>query len=352
MPNTPNMVDFLNPRIFQGLVEETPIPADYAAMDRFLPEREVAGDKLLWDILVSEQPMAPFVAPSAESPTMGGEVLKQAYADIAYIRMKRRLDEADVRILRDIGQAPSLAPGLNAMRTAAQGNITRQAARLKQAVAARLAWLRVQALLGSVTYDRELGSNVKFTVTYPVITKTASPAWTDTTNADPVRDMMTWFLDYPWRFGTLIISKAALFNIAQNAKVRRALFQYAPSGSEPSIVTQAAVERYLSGELGLDVIAYDAQVTSRADAGGSGITITPARILPATKAIFLPAGEQVGYMATAPAPQNDYKPGFFSWQDESGVTLPRDPWLFEVGAGYYGFPVLERPGMVMVATIG
>jgi hypothetical protein len=349
MPYQPDMVDILNPRVWTGVVRETPVPADYI-FQQFLPFRDVPGDRLEWDILTAENPMAPFVAVDAESPRMDDELIRRAWADIVYIRLKRSLKESDVRIIRELGGAPPTSQA-GQMAQAARAKIAREGVRLSNAVDARVEWLRVRALLGSIVVnaDSGFGSQVRFTITVPVVTRTAATLWTDTANSDPIGDMETWFKDFPFDFAHMIASREVFFNLSRNQKLLRQMFAGVGGGTDPTRVSVQQVMRLISDELGLEGHRYDAKYTERGDTG-SAVTITAAPFLPPNKVIFLPR-EAVGYFATAPAPQNNYQTGKFAWMDESGRTLPMDPYRIELGVGIYGLPVIEQPGKVLVATV-
>lgn len=352
MAVTPNAYDVLNPRIWTGVVRDVPIPAEYQ-MERFLPMRDQAADRIEWDILVSENPMAPFVAVDAESPRMDDELLRKAFADVVYIRYKRQLKEHDVRTLRTLQSGPPalINTPLNAMAQAAQDKITRQAVRLSNAVDTSVEWMRVQSLLGALTVSGDASSRVTFSLTYPVNTVTAGTLWTDVANADPIADMSTWFQSYFFNFRYMIASRKVFFNLSRNAKLLRQMFVALGGGTDPTIVSQQRVQNMISSELGLQGITYDAFRTTRTDSGGSSMTLAASRLLPDNKVIFLPP-DPIGYTATVPAPQNNWQTGKFAWVDEPGVNVRQDPWTYEMGCGFYGLPVIEQPTKILVATVG
>jgi hypothetical protein len=356
MPTVPNAVDFMDPRLWTGIVQDLPIPEDYLGLD-LLPMRDVPGDRLQWDIFKNENPIAPFVALDAESPRMDDEIITSAFADIAYIRFKRVLYEHDLRILREFGQGPVRSvdqPGaMEMMANAARNKILRQGERLSRSVDARIEWLCINSLLGSVSVSANSYSQVQMGYTYPVMTVTPGyGTWDDTTNSDPLRDMNDWFTDLLFDVGTMVAGRKVFSYLMRNANMRRQLFVGAgiTAATLPSIVTRNVVEGFLRQELGIQARFYDARYTTRTDSG-TGVTVTMSKFLPDNKVIFLPT-ERVGYTASAPAPQNNYKTGKFAWTvDPSAPGARKDPWVHELGVGFYGLPVLELPQRVMVATV-
>jgi hypothetical protein len=340
----------MNPRLWTGFVNNLPIDQNYS-FRQFLNEETVPGDHIMWDILSPENPMAPFVALDAESPRMDGELLQSAMADLVYIRVKRALKESDVSVVRDFSQLDPNNITARSMAQAAQANIARQAQRVNDAVEARLEWLRVNAFLGAITYSGGGGSNVQFSIQYPVRTATATTAWSDTVNSDPILDILTAYQANPMvNYTTMIAGREVFFNLMRNQKLMRQMFAGAGTAVDPTLVSENKVFSLINSELGLRAVSYNARYTTRTDSGGTDFALADGRFLPADKVIFLPAG-RVGYFATRPAPQNNYQPGKFAWMDVPGQNRPMDPWLHEIGCGYYGLPVIERPFEVLVMDV-
>lgn len=348
---TPNATDFLNPRVWTGVVRDLPIPQEYIGY-KFLPERDVPGDKLMWDLIKAENPLAPMISVDAESPRMDDEELITSYADVSYIRFKRTLAASDVRIIRDFGMAPNLSMGAN-MRDAAMSKITRQATRLSRAIDARMEWLQINALLGGFSYSPNSLSQLTISVNYGVSTQSAGTAWTDHANADPLGDMTSWFQGLTFTPKTAIMSNVVFNHLAQNAKLVRQFGyeQGMASGVAPTQVAPGRVQEFFNSFLGMNVMLYNARYTTYTD-NGTAKAISLSRFLPTNVVIFLP-DVPVGYTATSPAEQNDFKPGKFAWTvDPNAPGARKDPWLYELGAGMYGLPVIELPSWVIVATVG
>jgi hypothetical protein len=348
--------DYLDPRLWTGVVNQIPVPDNYIG-DGLLPSKDVPGDRLMWDIFTAENPIAPMVSIDAESPRMDDEQIATAWADIVYTRYKRVLKESDLRWIRSFGMPPivNIGQGMDLMRRAAMQRISDDAARLKKAVQTRREQMQISSLLGALTVTPQSAdnkqSNVQFTLTYPVQTVTPATLWSDTVNADPVQDIQNWFLNIFYTPTTMIANRQVWLNLARNAKLLRLVGAYAGfgAGALPTAVPEQRIFDFLSAQFGLRGIVYTAQYTTRVD---SGIAYTPARVkmLPDNKVIILPT-EKVGYTATAPAPQNNYQTGDFSWvvTPEQGGRM--DPYVYEMGVGWYGLPVIEQPFKVIVATV-
>lgn len=353
MTYVPNAVDYLNPRVWTGYVRDLPIPSVYIGYD-YLPNRDVPSDHLMWDMLKAEVPLAPFVHPDAESPKLDDELLTEAWADVAYIRYKRVLKSSDVRIIRDFGMAPQVTLAAS-MATAARQKMGRQITRLNDSVDARIEWMQISSLLGAITVTPDSKSNVKFTVTYPVAQQTAQTLWSDTANSDPLSDIQTWYLNAYFEPATMIISRQGMYNLTRNQKLIRQIGfgEGMAGGTSPTAVAFGGVQRFFSDQMGLNIVVYNAQYTTRTDSGGNSVSVVRNNyFLSQNKAIFLPA-DPVGYTATAPAEQNNFATGKFSWMRDPNIDpSARDPWIYEVGVGFYGMPIIETPDRILVATIG
>src|SRR5215471_8167972 len=305
--------DFFSPYVWTGFVRDLPIPADFVGYT-YLPSRDVPADKITWDVLKAELELAPFVAPDAESPRMQGMVITEAWAEIAYLRYKRAYKESDLRIVRDFGMAPqnSLAAS---MRDAAESQIARDMVRLNDAIDARIEWMQLKALLGLIQAPPDARSDVNFTLTYPVVQVTPAALWSDLVNSDPINDVETWYQDARFAPAVAIMSRQTFYNISRNQKMIRQ-FGFSSgvvAGNMPTLIVPGDVQRTWSEALGIQVVVYNNFYTTRPP-GPPTAPVAPTlnRILPQNKVIFIPT-EQVGYTATAPAVQNNYAAGKYSW---------------------------------------
>jgi hypothetical protein len=350
-PVLPNIVDVLHPRFWTGIIRDLPMPTEMIFADGVLQERDVPSDKLEWDILKQDNPMASFVAIGAESPrVLPPDVIAHAWANSLYIRGKETLDEGDLRALRAFGDAPD-ASLQGAMAAKARANLLRVASRLKNAVAARRNWLAVNALLGDVNVT---DGQVRFRMQYPVISVTANPLWSSVSDSDPTLDIETWFKDLRYTPTRAYMSRQTMFNLIRNAKLKTAMAWDSGSVvSAPAVIARERVRQWFAAQLGLNVTITDAVYTTSVDNGEpvNNLTTTEVNYLPTNKVIILP-DEPVGYLATTPALLNNFQPGFFSWTvDPTAPGAVKDPPVYELGAGWYGFPVIEYPNKIMVVTV-
>jgi hypothetical protein len=323
----PNAVDYLNPRLWTGIVKDFPIPMTYMG-NSLLPIREVPGDKLMWDMEKARNILAPFVAVDAESPRMSPREITQAQADVLYIKFKRSLAASDVRILREFGTAPILTLQAN-MAAAARARI-----------------------VGFTIAPNPL-SQLGFTMAYPINQVAPATLWTDVVNSDPLADIQSWMLQLTYPLTRMVIGRVVLYNLLRNQKLIRQLGFSAgmPSGNAPTSVGQDKILQFFSTALGLNVQVYDARYTTEVD-NGTVTTETVTKFLPDNKVIFLP-DQPVGYTASAPAEQNNFQSGKFSWvQDPNAPGAKKDPYVYELGVGFYGVPIVEYAGWVVCATVG
>jgi hypothetical protein len=347
----PNAVDYLNPRLWTGIVKDFPIPMTYMG-NSLLPIREVPGDKLMWDMEKARNILAPFVAVDAESPRMSPREITQAQADVLYIKFKRSLAASDVRILREFGTAPILTLQAN-MAAAARARIVGIAEELSKTVDARVEWMQIQALTGGFTIAPNPLSQLGFTMAYPINQVAPATLWTDVVNSDPLADIQSWMLQLTYPLTRMVIGRVVLYNLLRNQKLIRQLGFSAgmPSGNAPTSVGQDKILQFFSTALGLNVQVYDARYTTEVD-NGTVTTETVTKFLPDNKVIFLP-DQPVGYTASAPAEQNNFQSGKFSWvQDPNAPGAKKDPYVYELGVGFYGVPIVEYAGWVVCATVG
>lgn len=361
-PPLPAINDYLHPRIYQGLLQEIPLIQELIGVRDYFPVREVPGDRLIFDLVKHHAPLAAFTAPGAESPRLDPRpVYQQVSVDAAYVRSKVALRENDVRILRQFGGAP-VTSLQGQMAQAARAKIADESLVLSQSVDRRMEKMCIDTLMGALTVTpaSEPGvSEVSFTISYPVNTVQAGDAagannsklWSDITS-DPLADVQNWFQTLRYNMATMIVSRRVMNLLSRNTTLRGNILINTPVG-QPTVLPQAAIQRFISSEMGLNVVVYDSQYTVRSWALSSNVltpTDTAYRYLPDNKVIFLPAGPQ-GFFASSPAPQNDYQSGKFLFPLDPEVTGRKDPWIYEVVCGIYGLPVPEYPDRIYVATV-
>lgn len=358
MPDLGVAYDVLNPRLWLRFIQDLPIPKVYKGYS-WLPSQDVATEKFLWDMIMSENGMAPFVAVGQESPRFDREQFTEMTGMISRIRHKLTLNESDVQFIRAIDEvlgAPVITnqSALGRQRAVAMARIARDVVRLNEAVDARIEWMQINALLGSVVYAGQKGvSDINFGVNFPVVQvapvdNTSTGLWSDTVNSNPLLDIQTWLKNLTYSIDTLVYGRDVRFNLERNIKLKNQI--YAGGLIKPELISEAQFDNLISAEFGLSASFYDARTTVKVD-NGQGFTITQSKILPDNKIIMLPS-TPVGFTATAPSPYNNWNTGKFTWsRDPQNDQSAQDPWTSEVGAGFYGFPVIEYPNRVMVGTI-
>lgn len=361
MPAMPTTTAYFFDRAYwAGFIDELPRNEEYLGFSIF-PEQDVPTDRLEWDRLFSGGGLAPFVAPGAESPLIDREQRSKQWLEVVYMRLKAALNEHDVRsVLEWIGD-PNGNTQQGAMRRSAMANIERQVADISKRVDARLEWLQMGMLQGGVTVTANIGSaregtsNVQFTIAQSVKTVTASPLWTDTVNSDPLLDMQNWFdvttLGVSPRPRVMIVPHKVLLNISRNQKLARQMFANTPA--LPTTMSLQATKQYVSSELGLELVEYDAVYRTRTYSGTTRTwSWTDTRFLPDNKVLFLPS-RVVGNTFTAPSAYADWATGKFTWtHNPIRAEQIIEPLVWEVGCGYYGLPGIERPETVICATVG
>lgn len=354
-----NTVDYLSPRVFAGLLTEIPMIEDLIGL-QFFPFQDEPGDRLIFDLIKRHAPMASFRTPGAESPGIDVRPrLQQMMTDVAYVGSKIRLQETDVRWLREYGNEDPIT-AVGAMAATARRRIANDTAELSRSVDRRIEKMCIDTLLGaiSVVPSEDNRSEVSFSVTYPVNTVQAGDAagannsklWSDT-SSDPLADLLNWGqnLRYTWARG--IIPRRLMNYLARNATLRANIMVTTPAG-QPTVLPHSAIVNWFRSEIGIELTVYDSVYTRRTEVLTNGVPVstdTEYRYLPDNKMIILPAGP-IGYFATSPAPQNEWRTGKFVIPNPPEKSGRIDPWIFEVIAGIYGLPVPLYADRIHVVT--
>lgn len=337
----------LTQRFLTGVVREYPTEA-FIGQD-ILPMQGVPGMDTMWDIIMMDAKMAPFVAVDAESELADKAEVKRGFSELADIRIKEPLNETDLLSLRMPGE-PDVVTGLQATQRATSEQKIRQTMdRMAARVWTRVEWMRWQALsTGAITYTSK---KVNFSVDFAVpanqkISKTGTAQWSDTTNSDPISDINTvaeLILAASGRVATrMVVGMNVPKYLVNNAKIRDLL---KASGVIESLISTKTVLEALGGILGLKIERYATKYQT--DAG------TAAYFLDADTFVMFAEpsqsdGETFGDVATGPAKANDWDTGIYAWVKEE-----EDPWVTFVGSGIHAFPRLRHPNwMACVDTCG
>jgi len=337
---------FLQQPQFQGLVQSYPLNTGYIG-GRWFPQVPVASDELLLNIEIPERPIAPFVTIDQEAPRDQEELLTQMRTNLAYIRFKKVFKESELRIfgLRTDDGGPSL---ITQMQSEARAKILRHVARIREAVDARVEWLALSAMTGSIVYDDQ---RIKMSLTYPGIYTGGATSFTkwDQNGADPLADIARWLEEMSDTTGeepaVMIGSRKVFRQLAQVANWQElALFR---AGGTPTTITPSIARQLLTDFTGLEYVPYDTQLTTRSYNASGVASVSRQKILN-EKYIMLVPGGPLGSMATSPNPIDFGGTGLYSWTQQF-----QDPWTVETGVGINAFPELiwpERCAYIKVLT--
>jgi hypothetical protein len=319
-----------------GLVRIAPINRNYL-FPRLFPFEDTSTDEFLTWVELDENPLAPFVSVDGETPKMSGDIYSRLSASVAYIRYKRVFKSSDLRIFDEIARSQNSE--IARMQFERRQQILKAVNKLNQAVDARLEWLAINALRGSITVD---DGGVKISVKYPgpfigTNQRVASTYW-DQSTAKPITDLLKWIEEVGDHCGedpkVMVCSRRVLREIADLTEVQNlwvtGQFGAAQTSLPPQFVIQSIKMTGLT-----EVIVYDAKYTTRTYNTSTGkVTRKTYRFLPNNLVLLLPQGA-VGSMKTAPGPDG-LRTGKFTWNKE---TI--DPWTVETGVGIYAFPAIE-----------
>lgn len=336
---------FLTQRFMTGVVREFPVQA-LPGMD-ILPLEGVASMEVVYDVILKDAKLAPFVAINAESPLADKEQFARVIQELACVRQKELLNEDDLLALREPGTPDMIMDGLaETRRSVAERKFRQTSDRMTARVWGRVCWMIWQALQGSVAYDDK---KVIFTVDFAIptthkITLTGTNQWSDTTNADPIANLNTWMElidDDAGRTATrCYVGKNVPGYLSQSAKVRD-LLKY--NGQIERVLSNNEVMNYIGNIMNLKL-----SKVSNTYQNDSGVDT---RFLGDDYIIMMPEprqadGEVLGDMMTGPAKANNFQTGIYGWVKEE-----EDPWATYIGAGIHAFPRLYHPKWIVVVNV-
>lgn len=331
----------LTQKFLTGVVREYPAQAFIG--QEILPLVEVPGMETMWDIIMMDAKMAPFVAIDAESELADKASVKRGFAELADIRIKERLDETDLLSLRLPGAA-DVVTGLQAtQRATAEQKVRQTMERMAARVHARVEWMRWQALSkGSISYS---APRVSFSVDFGIpnehkISKTGTAQWSDTTHSDPISDINDAceliLAASGWEATRMEVGMNVVGYLVNNAKIRDLLKS---QGILLDIINTKNALAAIGRLLGLQVRRY---ATKYQDDNGTSAYYLDADTVVIYADPVQADGETIGDVATGPAKANDYAPGLYAWVKEE-----EDPWATFVGAGIHAFPRLRHPTWIV-----
>lgn len=228
--------------------------------------------------------------------------------------------------------------------------------RMGRAVSARVEMMRGEALYKGKLQISENG--VVATVDFnrdATLTVTAGVAWSDTANADPLTDMITWrgvMIGLGSRPGAALTSQRIVDFLLRNQKMRDLA---ASNGHSPAILSLDTFNAILSAYGLPPIYVYDAQVS---------VAGAATRVIPDNRFLFLPApvaptdwesaplGATVwGTTAESLDPRYGIEPG-----EEPGIAVgaysTEDPIAIWTKAAAIALAVEANPNMSFCANVG
>ena len=172
----------------------------------------------------------------------------------------------------------------------------------------------------------------------------------DQTTADPIADIERWFEEMSNTTGEqpgVLIAGRKVFRLLAGATKFQSLAALFRGGTTDTTVTSNIVKGLFSQFLGLEIIPYDALLTTRSYSAAGVPSVVRSRILD-EKHIILAPSSALGVMATSPNPIDFATTGLYSWTKQES-----DPWVVENGVGINAFPDFkwpERCGYIQVLT--
>lgn len=237
--------------------------------------------------------------------------------------------------------------------------VLNDAARLTERIQARIEYARGQVLsTGKVTFtstETGLVGNVDYTTTGRTInTATASPLWSDTTNATVLADLRAWLQTYRDQNdnedpGVIIGSKRILDALSLTDDMKNAV---TPVGANPTstVIRPDIMMAYLSAWGIPPILAYETKVL---------IDGTSTRVLPDNKLIFIPTADVEGFGETMVGVTTDGMDLSIAMGGQISVARglvgttyksfdPNHIWTKVAGLM---LPVLKDPQRILVATV-
>lgn len=370
----------LTVKFLTGVVQERPDMTAWRAQyigSSLLPDRQVGGYELTWDVVASENGLAGLYAINGR-PVPGSEMLfEQRYSEVKNVMASRVLHPTDVNILREPGEIGISRTG-RALAEAAQRKLRDKIAACDDTVDATVEYLRMRSLQGSITWppldasgnpittlQPEWG-NVSIQINYPLRTTFQQAAttltgynsraggakvWSDTTDGKPLLDLEviahliieTTGLDA--HNSTLIMGGEVLSYLAFNASILEWI-----KGTERGVdmLSTEQVKDYIKTRIGYTIKEYNARWTYRTGNDSvNGPTINSVPFLGRGKVLIIPNGAQLGYLAIAPSPDGKYQSAKYPWIAED----KEPPWETRVGLGLVCLPIPEHYSEIFVFDV-
>lgn len=251
-------------------------PKTYRGQE-ILPFNTTDSDVIKIDVQKLHGGMTQAVARGAESPVIERRGVRQFQFTPACFREKILLSAEDLNSIRKLGTTGD--------KEKAVAVIAKTVAILRDRVESRIEWSRWQAIQGSLAIDE---NGVIFTVDYqfptankPVLTGTN--LWSDTTNSDPIDDIMDWiqlFRKTGMEFKKLWFNQKIEQYLFQNARIVALLNRTVNSGDR-TLMSRKTLQNLFQTFIGdVNYEVYDkntwlvAEVVSAISSGDSSAVVS------------------------------------------------------------------------------
>ncbi len=252
-------------RTLTAAINEIPAAPSFLLDKVFTTRIQALAEDIDVDVVVGGKRLAPFV-----SPVEGGIVVAQLGRKVQSVkaprlRPKKVIAANDLLSVRSAGTALYL--GENGIDGYKNQRIATELADLKNMIVRTSEWMAARSLTGLLEVTQD---NVAFQIDYnlpsghkPVLTGT--DLWTDTTNSDPISDILGWKRLISGATGysadVAIAGKDAVDALLAHTKVREMLNYRNFNVGEISI----GRSNYIGRLVGVDIYEYDASYVDASD---------------------------------------------------------------------------------------
>ncbi|MCD6177383.1 MAG: major capsid protein [Candidatus Cloacimonetes bacterium] len=322
------LADFLEGKATIAYLKQR--PSRQFILEGILPYKSI--DTLEYEHIIGDfmdPVVADFVAYGADGKYVGRDGLKKFIEELKPIRIHRRLDG---KLLINAKKYKTDEPIVK--------ELFNDVGYVYDSVRVRVEKMRADVLTsGKLTAT----GNVAFSVDYGIPTENQkSPAvlWSDTTNSNPIQDMIDWYntLDFEPEGG--IISKEILNYLVQNVNVRKAI--HGDNGAN-QYVTLEMINNLLS-QLGLPKLAVNKDYYRAADG-------SKAYFWPSNKMVWV--GSNIGYALMGPTEESVLEKGVV--KTDKGIYVQvveeqRPPRIITTGSAT---SIIALPGVneIFIATV-
>lgn len=348
-----------------------------------LPWDEVPERQVVWDVMESENNLAGVFAPKDQAVPGDDLLFSSVYANMIDVKASRMLESWAVQQLRDPGmpsvyKAGGAATAIKGMQQRLRDHFNKRLAWSNQVVDSQIEYFALHALQGNivwppvdnngaaitypmphwnakmpvnVTFPLPAGQNQAATTLAGYVTGGSArsgggAAWTDATNADPLKDLrvineyVSKTLGIRLQGGRILMPTTVLNYMLECDNVLKwiAGTDYTQTGTR-QYASEANLKAFIQTQVGWTIETYDAQWTFRTRSPGTKPTITRVDFLKDGYIIILPPGETMGHMMTAPLQSSPGASGTWvygkmGWKYEN----PKPPFEIEVGVNVVAWP--------------